>query len=239
VFVPEEYVPTARGWKSDPYYTNTWPQISRLEMVEAALSFATQEYNLVIMSVQGLIQKLSSYEGTKQFTDRLTMVNLGKSMVNMLAIDSSTEEVSQITKPISGLAELHNHAVTALSAVCDIPQTRLVGQPPSGLTSDDKSGRTSWYDKVEGEREIDVAPNVQRAVSLATGITDFEIEFNPLYQPTDEEKAKTELLQAQADKIYFDMGANPKDLLARRGLSTISVDLQRVANSAKTPSEGV
>ena len=73
-------------------------------------------------------------DNCKQVEQRANILNLSKSSLNTMIIDSE-ESYEKITTNISGISDIVDRFMLALSAVSGIPITLLFGRSPSGLNA--------------------------------------------------------------------------------------------------------
>jgi hypothetical protein len=94
------------------------------------------------------------------------------------------------------------------SATVEIPLSILFGQAPSGLSTDDESGKRTFYDSIATKQRRSMAKHLRFLLlcllTARTGPTKGRVpakhgfEFLPLEEPNDEQKANTRLTNATA-----------------------------------------
>jgi hypothetical protein len=96
-----------------------------------------------------------------------------------------------------------------------MPATRLFGDAPGGLSTDNESGRSNWNARVEAAQTHIYEPAILRLaqlmriageVSLPQDAT-VAVKWRPLSDTDPKVEAETEKLQAEADQIYWTMQA--------------------------------
>lgn len=178
------------------------------------------EANVDIISTQDLDLNIASNHQQKVI-DRWMVAAMMKSFNRMMLIDKDAEEYHQKTTQFSGITDLIGKLMLNLSGACDIPVTRLFGQTPVGLSSTGEADIRNYYDHIASKQQAQLRRPLERLfeviVRSATGAMpkNFEIEFNPLWQMSDSEKATAEYTRAQAAQIYEQMGAITAGLVAR------------------------
>ena len=107
------------------------------------------------------------------------------------------------------MADIIDRFMMNLSAVCEIPVTRLFGRSPAGQNA--TSDFRNYYDKVMSDQKTKLKPSLQHLVNMINKYikvkTNPTIKFNPVWEPTEEEEINMRNKQAQTDKIYAEMGA--------------------------------
>jgi len=146
-------------------------------------------------------------------------------MFNFILLDQ--EEVYQKDyTSLAGVPEIFDRYCLMLSGSTSIPVTRLFGRSPSGLGSSGLEETRAWYDIIEVVQRTRLLPPLRRLINLIAkmkGIKeDVAIEFNSLYQLSEEEKSKIAFLDAQAAKmnaeteaIYMEIGVRDGAEVAR------------------------
>ena len=127
--------------------------------------------------------------------------------------------------------------IQALSSASGYPVTLLFGQSPAGLQATGQSDIRIYYDKVSAYQETEYLPNLERMIWLLQKQTEgpskgqvaeeWDVEFTPLWQPTQEETAKTRELIAKVDEIYMKYSVYTADevALSRFGSGEFSADM--------------
>jgi phage-related protein (TIGR01555 family) len=115
---------------------------------------------------------------------------------------------------MSGVDAVVSQLGQQLSGALQVPMTRLFGQAPGGLSTDDESGLRTYYDKIKQEQRSGMGPGcdtIFRLAAASEGIPlppDFAIDFSSLWEMSDTEKqtnAKTnmETVGAAKDKGFI------------------------------------
>ena len=175
-----------------------------------SLAHILQDAYQGVYKMHGLIDLLAANEvGTVR--GRYAAMDESRSNFRSMVIDAEQEDFQRLGVQWSGLDKIMELFMIRLSAAARMPATGLLGQSPAGMNATGESDLTLWYDRVAAEREQTLEPRVRRLVRLIAaadgGPTEFEISWPPLWSPSDTESADIRLKQAQADKIYEEMGA--------------------------------
>lgn len=207
------------GW-GDSEITRCWPKIRDLTIVEQAMASATHDLNVMVLAIRGLNIVATNEDGHAELQKRLLAINLSKSICNAVLIDADEEKAEYLTRDVKGFAELHDRFRLALSAASEIPHTRLFGDSPTGLSTDDKSGHQNWATVVAASQKFDYEPALRQVVDLMMADTsgptkgkayDYTVEWPPYTEPSDEEKSKAEHNLAQADALMIRAGVVNKE----------------------------
>lgn len=117
-------------------------------------------------------------------------------------IDKEEEDVTQINTPLSGTTEIVRQALEMLAAVFHMPVTKFLGISPGGMNATGEYDARSWYDYAGSQQESMLGPAMTRLLELLQAQTLGRVdhaaswEWNPMWTPSDREKAETVKLQA-------------------------------------------
>ena len=152
------------------------------------------------------------------------MIDMGRGILNSIAIDNDGEDYDFKNFSTTGVKEILDSTCNMLSAVTSIPQTILFGRSPAGENSTGRSDFENYYNLVENIQKQNVKANVRKLINviLRQGITTggisqvptFKVKFNPLWSMSEKDmaevekiKADTELVKAQMLQVYSELQA--------------------------------
>lgn len=124
-----------------------------------------------------------------------------------MGVMSKEDQLVRDAIPLSGTREV---VVTLQERVCcveGIPMTVLWGQPPAGMTSDDKSATRNWHSLLTDTRQDVYEPAIRDLLVHQFGLGADEaisIYWPPLEILSDAERAEVDYKRAQRDKILID-----------------------------------
>lgn len=130
----------------------------------------------------------------------------------VFAIDKETEEFSNVSAPISGLAELQAQAQEHMFSVCRIPSVKFAGISPHGLNASSEGELKAFYDTILGEQNHLFRPNLTTILDImqislwGTRDPDITFDFVPLWESTEKEKSEIRKLDAETAQIRIDSG---------------------------------
>lgn len=164
-----------------------------------------------VLRLNGLTSMLSTIDGEEAVRKRLNLIDMARSIDNTIAIDSE-DFYEQHNISLSGVRDVINEFQIAVSAVSNIPVTRLFGRSPAGQNATGESDMNNYYDFVEGIRNAVVKPILLRLLQLIDVAKDYQVtlpqfytvEFNPLEQMNEKELADVEKTKADAFKATVD-----------------------------------
>lgn len=123
-----------------------------------------------------------------------------------LMVIMGTDELTWTGPSVTGYAELLRSLAERLSSVEGIPLTRLLGQAPAGLTSDDASGTRTYYDLLERYRRTVLRPVILDVYRIAAGDAERKIVWPSLDKPSSAQLATISLQNAQRDAVLIQSG---------------------------------
>jgi len=185
-----------------------------------ALAHMLQDASTRVFKIQGFIDALAE-EGTGTLMKRLDMMDMSTSVYRAVMLDTETEEYERQNFSWAGIKDPYSMLILRLASAARMPVTILMGQSPAGLSATGESDIRWFYDTIASSQENVVKPALEyimRLIMLAKngptgGVVpeSWTITFPALWQPTPIETAAIQLQHAQADQIYFGMGAANAD----------------------------
>lgn len=186
-----------------------------LDQSHRASASIIQDYVQTVLSVKGLTEMLST-DGEKNVLKRLEILDLSRSVLNTLLLDSDGEQFSKQASSVSGLGDLLEAFRLQISSACGIPMTKLFGVSPKGLNATGDSDIRMYYDEVSNYQKVFLKPQLERLISLFMkeksgpyqGVEpeNWSFSFNSLWQLGEREKSEIKKMVAETDAIYLDRG---------------------------------
>lgn len=166
-----------------------------------------------VLKIKNLMQLLTNKDGKAQLDARAQTFDLAKSVSTTLLLDSD-ESFEVVHQVFTGVAETFNKLQESLSGATGIPMTVLFGTGAKGLQADGSGEMRIYYDKIKSDQEDEMLPNSERLIEYISYAKDsglkfdqeYNVNFNSLWQQTDEEKVKMRNEQAKTDEIYIANG---------------------------------
>ncbi len=187
--------------------------------------------NVDTLRIKGLMDKLRSADGKKQLDARLAMHDMAKSVSNTVVIDNE-EDFMTVSQQFSGIADTFAKLQDNIAGTTGIPSTILFGTPPKGLSATGDNEVRIYYDKVKSDQEESLLVTLEKLIRYITLAKDgvkmeeVNIEFNSLWQQTEEQKVKMRLEQSKIDEVYIANGVLAPDEVrqSRFGNDTYSIE---------------
>lgn len=208
-------VPTGRfyGMTEDTRYFGisslqiVYESLANLGSIVQSTASVLQNFTSTTLKLKGLAQLLAAdSNGTAEvgLRKRLQALMSTQSVFNCSVVDQE-ETVEHHYTSLAGIPETLDRYLLLVSGTTSIPVTRLFGRSPAGLGATGEADVRNFYDLIEASQRIKLLPPLRRLIKLIALIKgikdDVAIEFNSLYQLSEEEKAKIEFLEAQSNKM--------------------------------------
>lgn len=172
----------------------------RLVSFDAATTGAAQLVNkahLRTLSVKGLRQVVAAQgkpmEGLVSYVDVMRRFQGVEGVTVIDSEDTFAVHNSTFASSVDILVQLGQQ----ISGALQVPLVRLFGQSPTGLNSSGESDLRTYYDGIAHHQQKELffgACKMYRLLARSVGVQipdNFSIQFNPLWQPTAEQKATT------------------------------------------------
>lgn len=195
------------------------------------------DFSQAVFKVKGLAEAMAEdREGL--IVKRMQQIDLNRSVVRGVLLDAEHEDFERKPTPLSGLPELMEKFSLRLAAAARMPVSLLMGQAPSGLNASGASDVRFFYDEIKQMQRDDVIPQLKKLVRLimlsksspTKGVLpdNWSLEFRPLWQTSEVEKADIKLKMAQTDVAYINAGVLAPDEVAqsRFGGDAYSIETQ-------------
>ena len=188
-----------------------------LRLSVAALEKMSQD----IMKLDGMQTIMQNDFGEEQIQKRLRLIDMYRHLENIVAIDTK-DEYDRKNLSLSGVKDIIEQAMYALSAATGIPSTILFGRSPAGLSATGDADMENYYNLVGRIQKRTLRPNLMQLIYLIGLSSDYDVKlpetwsiaFNPLWNPSEKEKAETDKIIADtlaqkvnAAKTLVELGA--------------------------------
>ena len=210
------------GWH-DSVYIRIEQVLGDFGISWTSASHLLADFAPMIFKSAGL-EKTLAMDGPGVVLDRMQTMDMCRSTVRMIPIDE-TEEMERKATPLSGMPDLLSLMILRICAAARMPVTKLFGQSPAGLNTTAEGDLSFWYDRVEGQQDIDLRGPLERLISLlwlsregpTRGVEpqSWALDFEKLWQMSQLEETQARKVQAEADAIYLDQQVLMADEVAR------------------------
>jgi 2'-5' RNA ligase len=146
-----------------------------------------------------------------EFISKLKSLNMMKSIANAVFL-TTDEAFERVAAAPTGYGELSEAARMELALLAGTPMALLYGEAPSGLNTDGASWQASWHATCAAHQEERYREPLERLIEVLYyaeqgGLPEeWALQFNPLGQPSEKEKADIRLVHTQADAVAVQEG---------------------------------
>jgi hypothetical protein len=150
--------------------------------------------------------------GGEAMYSRAELFNRLRDNRGIMLLDKDTEELDNISVPLSSLDHLQAQSQEHMAAVTGIPLVKLLGITPSGLNASSDGEMRAFYDWIEAQQEALFSPaltKLLRIIQLSLfGEIDPEITFRwePLWSLDETAMANVRKVEADTDIEYINAG---------------------------------
>lgn len=159
-----------------------------------------------VLAIDGLIDMIAA-KGEATLRARIQMMDLCRSVCRAILIDAGRERFERVATSFAGIPDVLDRQMMRIAAAFEMPVTILFGRSPAGMNATGESDIRGWYDTVGDEQSDVLKPRVERLLRLMMLAHNspmkgklperWRVEFHPLWQPTEKEKA--DVLKVKAD----------------------------------------
>jgi hypothetical protein len=196
------------------------------DTARASFAALVHKARLLRIGIPGLMGIIAS-GGTATIQNRLAAVTLAESVHNATIYDAGNDEgkggekIDDATYSFAGAKDILNALWEFVSAISDIPATRLLGRAPEGMNASGDSQQADWRKKVRAMQTLDLMPCLDRLdahlvpSALGSMPASASYEFAPLDTETATERATRWKTEAEAMKIVSDTGHVPDEAMSK------------------------
>lgn len=230
---------TAQSFGADQFWgestvAQVLDAVTDSDAARGAFASLLHKARLMRIGIPGLSDTVSRPGGTASVQARLEVIALAESMFNATIFDSGSggkdaETITDADYDFTGAKDVINAYAEFVSAVSDIPATRLLGRAPEGLNSSGDSQQKDWQKKVKAQQELDLSPCMDRLDAYLVPSALGSIPpgtwwaWAPLDTPGEKENAERFKAQMEAIDKLANMGVIPERALSR-GVQSLMID---------------
>ena len=166
-----------------------------------------QEYGHMVYKLNNL-REIMSGDGRAHFDEWMALQAQSRSTLRASVI-ADGQDVFRMPIPLGGFADIYEILKEAFSADCGVPQTKLWGSAPGGLSTTDQAGSDNWSGQIKSWQDMYYRPAINRLLEVVfasqqgpTGgkvPSHWSVEIKPYEVPTAQEEAQT--TQTYADVV--------------------------------------
>lgn len=170
-----------------------------------AAGILTADASQAVFKMKGLFEMIASGEKERLQT-RMQLVDMSRSSARAVLLDSDGEEFTRVPTTFTGLPEMLDRMMMRLASSIDMPVTILMGRSPAGQNATGDSDFQHWYDSIASQQKKEFTPKLLRLFRILSRgkLKNASIEWLPLAELTDKEKADIAKTEAETFGIYVD-----------------------------------
>jgi uncharacterized protein len=172
------------------------------------------------------LDEMLAQGGESLLQTRMQVIDMTKSIIKAVLLGPD-EEYTRDSASLSGIPDTLDRFMMMLSAVTEIPVTRLFGRSPAGLNATGENDIQNYYDVVHSKQQNDLTPIVSQLIEVIASANGKEAPafvWNPLQQLSEKEvrdngrlEAEKERTLADSDQRYLSEGVvSPEDIYKLR-----------------------
>lgn len=152
--------------------------------------------HLRVLKIEDLGQALAMSD-TQSQNDLLRTIQAQNELMNNFSLQvlSQGDDFQTFQYTFSGLSDVYEQFMMDLAGAAEIPATKLFGRAPQGMNATGEGDLRNYYDTVKQAQERLLRPVLEKllpvlALSAWGAIPDdMDLEFNPIRDTSDEERA--------------------------------------------------
>ncbi|MBF84184.1 MAG: hypothetical protein CL489_06855, partial [Acidobacteria bacterium] len=190
-------------------------RIERFIAVEQSMANVINESQYDVYYFEDLRNILDKTGGTSKLIRRLSDMGMVKGALGGIALDTKDRHEQRV-RSLAGFSDLYDRFAQSIAMAFGEPMTRLFGAAPSGLSTDDESGRTWFYDRVRTHQEtryadplrliLEIAMRAENGPYRGRDIGAWDLVFPELEAIDEEQRANIEKTEAETDQIAINSG---------------------------------
>lgn len=197
------------GW-GDSELRKCMEDLKDMISAKGGIAELMQEANIDVITAEDLAERITTGQESA-ITDRYAQYGLMKSIFKLSLLDS-TEKLDRMTLNLSGVAPALEVLKSFVVGSTGIANTRLFGEQAKGLGNDGQGDLNNYYDNIRAKQNTYLDPSMktldQVMVRSAVGTmpSDYNYDWNRLYQPNRKEEAEANKIEAETAVILMDAG---------------------------------
>lgn len=208
----------------DPLLMSLEMQLKNSDSAQQNIAALLNEAKVSTLSIPGLTNSMATAEYESLLSRRLAVAAVFQSTFNIRMIDAAPQAGAEGEKwetwqpSFAGLPEVQRSFNVLLSAVADIPYSRLFGESPGGLNSSGKNEQRDFERMIKSRQNVDMRPVLDRLddylipSALGTRPSDVYWNYAPLSTMDEVEASEVDKRNAETIQIYVNAGVMPSDV---------------------------
>lgn len=160
-----------------------------------------------VYTLKGLLKQIASGNLAAVQT-RMQEIDFSRSTARAVLVDADGEKFERLSTSFQGIPEMLDRYMQLMAAATDIPVSILFGRSAAGMNATGDNDFRGFYDFIASLQDHILTPQLMRVFELTGAVPDdLCVEWLPLWEPSEKEKAETHFNEAQAEKFEADAWA--------------------------------
>ncbi|HEY6056208.1 MAG TPA: anti-CBASS Acb1 family protein [Gaiellaceae bacterium] len=181
-----------------------WDDVVRYGVFWQSVAHLMQVSSVGVLKLHGLIELLA----TKRQADaeaRIDLLNETLALTRLMMLDAKQgEEYHREAVSFADMPALLQEIALATAGAFREPVTKLFGRAPAGMNATGESDMRQWYDEVQSYAQRTIHPRLEKLLEITEG-RHIEVEFESLWQPTEQEQATIRNLEISGHERLWSM----------------------------------
>ena len=178
------------GWGATVLSNDLLDAIQDYQQCESYATQLMKRSQQGVWKVKGLAEICDDSEGVAAARLRLAQVDSNGGVANTIGIDAESEEYSVLTASTSGVTDLLSAKFDRIVALSGIHEIVLKAKNVGGVSSSQNTALETFHKLVDRKRKADLLPILEFLIPFIVTEQEWSIDFNPLNQPSNEQKAE-------------------------------------------------
>ena len=188
-------------------------EFGQYRMASEAGAEVVYEFGGKVYKLDNLAELLTSATGEDDLNNLLMIQGEAFSTLRAYLVGAG-QDLEQFSPSLSGWTDIYDRLAQNLATAAAMPITKLFGQAPGGLSTDDGSALANWSAQVAAYQDGQLRPAYNQLVTTicrsAEGPTrgqepdEWEIVFAPYQVPSESEQAATMRDRAEGLAVLYD-----------------------------------
>ncbi|WWD11012.1 hypothetical protein CPL00134L_CDS0017 [Escherichia phage Phagiculus] len=178
------------GWGATVLSNDLLDAIQDYQQCESYATQLMKRSQQGVWKVKGLAEICDDSEGVAAARLRLAQVDSNGGVANTIGIDAESEDYSVLTASTSGVTDLLSAKFDRIVALSGIHEIVLKAKNVGGVSSSQNTALETFHKLVDRKRKADLLPILEFLIPFIVTEQEWSIDFNPLNQPSNEQKAE-------------------------------------------------
>ena len=220
--------------------------LERLGAALGYLSTISHSQTMMILQKKGFNEMVCGGDNARQDLQRMIeSMMMTADNLHAMVLDAD-DSIAEFKRDVAGLSAIVDKFVNDLVMNTDLPRTILLGEQPGGLNAGADGEIRGYYDHVHSTQKNFLTSILTQIIELMFQIRfnkgevvpdEWNIEFEPLWQPSEQEQSDVLLKNMQAYQIASQLGFMTVDEVRKKLISSGIIEESGVEVAGAAPQE--